>query len=274
MNSGVDLMESEAGLKALYKIYPRRRSDIYDTMQEFTCNIQKIIDEGGLNPLQERNFWEIQRIALGKAYRLSGDILNLTKKAIHALKHKPYKVAALCQEILWRYKEMLRLKLPGDIAWQFQAEVGQEIVEVDFVKNLFWTLFFARDPQLPSMPEELEVTPQAYLAGIGDVAGELGKIMEEFFLDCEVSEFDRVVYELRFRDVYCALYDFLEQFETVYGRVINNSRRPGYGNTYRGMLRGVQVMVSRHRDRVIRALADMGEVVEEHQNGVPAPEPD
>ena len=194
--------------------------------------------------IQER--FETQRRNIGKAYGLAAKIREASKDGIFHLGNKNFEDTNLCSsEMKSSWEELVRLDLPEDIAWQHQSEAGQEMVEFAYVELLYKATLTGETPKVLSH-QDLMVTPQTWLAGIGDATSELGKLMLKDLLNPKLSLEERITIYERFLKIYHELYDFLERLENVYGLVINNSRRRGYGNTYRGLVLRIQRFIERH----------------------------
>ena len=201
--------------------------------------------------LKIRERFEQQRKNIGKAYSLANTIREASKDGPFHLGNRDFENSGLCSsEMKGVWQDLMRLDLPTDIAWQHQAEAGQEMVEFIYVELLYKAIITGEIPKLPSHLE-LMVTPQTWLAGLGDVSGELGKLMLKEVLNPKLSIEDRIgIYE-KFLKIYHELYDFLERLENVYGMVINNSRRRGYGNTYRGLILRLQRLIEREEGHLL-----------------------
>ncbi|MBI3046223.1 MAG: hypothetical protein HYY86_01590 [Candidatus Harrisonbacteria bacterium] len=199
--------------------------------------------------IQER--FETQRRNIGKAYGLANKIREASKDGVFHLGSKDFENALLCSdEMKSAWQDLISLDLPADIAWQHQAEAGQEMVEFIYVQLLYKGILIGQTPKLPSY-QDLMVTPQTWLAGIGDATTELGKLMLKDLLDTKPSIDDRILDYEKFLKIYRELYDFLERLENVYGLVINNSRRRGYGNTYRGLVLRIQRFIERQEEKLL-----------------------
>jgi predicted translin family RNA/ssDNA-binding protein len=195
--------------------------------------------------------FEDQRRNIGRAYAISGDTVLLTKKAIATLRRGDHDEAdSMEKEIKRRFEMLLELNLPEDIKWQFSSEVGQEIVEFVFVKLLLPVLFEGKELEVIPDANDLKVTPQAYLAGLGDIPGELGKFVAEHFIKKSVPKKERREIRLRYLDIITQIYDVLDQFETVYPRVINATRRRGYNFRF-SVLARVRGIVRAEEDRIL-----------------------
>lgn len=198
-----------------------------------------------------QNFFEDQRRNIGRAYALSADIVLLTKKGIAALKRGDFGEAdSMEKEIKRRFDLLLELNLPEDIKWQFASEVGQEIVEFVFVKLLLPVLFDGKELEAIPDANDLKVTPQAYLAGLGDVPGELGKFVAEYFIKNSVPKKERREIRMRYLSLITQIYEVLDRFETVYPKVINASRRRGYNFRF-SVLARVRGIVRAEEDRIL-----------------------
>ncbi len=213
-----------------------------------------IADEGGLTGRDGK--FESQRRNIGKAYGCANEIREASKDGIASLERGDDENAAQCwidMERMW--KTLCELDLPADIAWQHQAEAGQEYVEFVFVNLLYPQIRNdqASHPQLPS-PQKLQVTPQAWMAGIGDTASELSKMTMSLLLNADLNGDQRVAIRKRFLAVAGEIYYFLDKFETVYGQVINNSRRRGFGNTFRGVIHRVKRVMEIHQEALVSHL--------------------
>ncbi len=244
--------------------------------------------------MRDLNLFEIQRISLGKAHATAGDILLLTKEIIHSLnrdllhlypvrqtdvdeymdgfdqmmrliasmgnfapkkiRFDPARIEEHIKEVLDKFKYLLSLEMREHVKSQFEAEVGQEIAELVYFVDLFPTLFFGKTPGIPPTPEELGITPQALLAGIAEIPGELKRSMVKCFASQEVPKKDRDAINLRYMKIVDKLYGFLEEYGAEYGGSINNSQRRGYHNTFRGMLGRMASIMASHLERMEEGL--------------------
>lgn len=208
--------------------------------------LKKLAEELKLNEL-----FETQRRNIGKAYSLANKIREASKDGAFYLGNQDFKQANECSsEMKSAWEELVRLDLPNDIAWQHQSEAGQEMAEFIYVELLYKAAIAGETPKLPSH-KELMVTPQTWLAGIGDAVTELGKLVLKDKLHPKLSINDRISIYEKFLKIYHELYDFLERLENVYGLVINNSRRRGYGNTYRGLVLRIQRFIENQEEKLL-----------------------
>lgn len=94
----------------------------------------------------------------------------------------------------------------------------------------------------PKRVHQITLAYPAWLAGIGDAPGELSKFVTRANAAAALEEGPELRYAdqkdllVRFLHIARTVHDFLSEFETCYPQVINNSQRPGWFNTYRGML--------------------------------------
>lgn len=243
-------------MQALSELYPRRTSDVDTHMTEFQTRLREIAILERINPEDQFNRFEAQRRQIGEGYHLSGDILNLTKRTIRAVYTAPETMVGFLREITRKYLRLIELDIPLDIARDFEAEVGQEITEVEGFRCVLPTLFFGEAPEMLPSPTKLRVTPQAWLAGLTEIPGELSRTLVKLQTRHIVPPDKRALFELRYQVICEKLEEFLDPYETVYGRVINNSRRLGYGQTFRGMLGRFRTVMLNHRQRLWEAIRD------------------
>lgn len=200
------------------------------------------------------DFFEDQRRNIGKAYALSGEILKLTKVGIAALKSNGDARAKEIEDTArFKFGILRKLNLPEDIRWQFTSEVGQEIVEFVVVRLLYPVLFCIEGHEMPIFPDfdELEVTPQAYLAGLGDVPGELGKLFADYLIaSSELDMKEKLALRQRYLQICFGIHRVLDQYETTYPRVINATRRRGYSFRF-SVLARMRDIIRREQERVI-----------------------
>lgn len=236
-------------MQALSKLYPRRTSDIDEYMEEYGKQLREIATLEGINPEDPYNLFEKQRVAIGRGYGNQGEALLLMKKAVENAKTSFPDAMDLQEEVQIRYVRMLESSIPIHSDSDLLENVGQEISELAFYLNLFHTLFFGEKPTTPPIPHLLRINPPAWLSGIADVISELSKGLVAFLTDHDIPVKQQLVYELRYRDIAKTLLDFLNKYLAVYGRVINNTTRRGFFNTFRGKILGAEIVLNKHYDR-------------------------
>lgn len=188
--------------------------------------------------------FETERINIGRGYGKENGLIHVSKAGIKAVIKWDRGEIDHCRkefDILW--EELEDLDMPDYKKCQFLSEAGQEIVEFYIFCLFFRLLTGSLAKKIVSVaditPQKLYVTPQAWLHGVGDAISELGKTTINLLVDLPDSdEFLRnvIVIRKRFLKIAGILYELLDQFETAYGPVINNSQRRGFGNTFRGIL--------------------------------------
>lgn len=162
--------------------------------------------------------------------------------------------------IAWEHLNKLDFQGMEDSFWQFRAEAGQEMVEAYVVDALYPFLFDGASAEdsfkwIPSA-DYLKVSNQCWLAGIGDAITELGKMMSDRLCDIDLKRQERVELRQRYLETAKELRDFLDQFEDCVPAIINNSRRRGYFNTFRGLLVRVKDCIIRVQEGLIHMLDD------------------
>ncbi|TSC89807.1 MAG: hypothetical protein G01um10143_297 [Parcubacteria group bacterium Gr01-1014_3] len=225
---------------------------------------------------------EQQRRDIGGSYAVANLLVKTSKEFIKALKYGDLSKADEFRQIfadLW--KELSDLDLPLHFASEKDTESGGEVVEAEGVFHLVPLLhpeyaqdratiqkrtqevlqnlwYKMGDPKADDSLDELVSTEEAlppeerhhklsipfpgWLAGLGDVIGELSKFVKEMILAKELEDGPALNHEeqklliKRFIFISRTVYKFLDRFETCYGMVINASQRPGWHNTYRAML--------------------------------------
>ncbi len=199
--------------------------------------------------------FENQRRAIGASFQLQKEIILASKKGVVALKKRNYDEIRAHQTNMTRlWQRMGDLDIPKDKAWQFDAEAGQELCEFFFAASFYEPVFMGGKTTEILGPENLKVTEQSWLAGLGDGVGEVSKMVRDYLLNPALSRQERKEIRWRFLGVARQIHRYLEQFETAYPMVIDNSRRRGYRNTFRGLLGYVENIISRLQDELIQTL--------------------
>lgn len=197
---------------------------------------------------------------VARAYQYDSDIRELSKVGIAALPDGNGDEVNRCGDgMIAKWEESGKLDLPGDIRWQHDAESSQEMVEFFATACLYPPIVnrpYCHKWQTIPSAEQLNVTPQSWLAGIGDTPGEVGKLLDDYLCREDVSRADRIACRKRFIETMREVYDFLDQFESCVPMIINNSRRMGYGNTFRGLLGRVRGAIRHQQECLIRLLDD------------------
>lgn len=220
--------------------------------------------------------FEQQRKNIGHGYGISGEMIHISKEGIRALRR--FDCAAL-EACIIKFKklwiDLQNLKMPGFKAWEFDANAAQEVAEFQFV-CVFYPLLIDNNLGFPIVSyyeyneetqEEWSISPQAWLAGLGDTVGEVGKLLYRFMVTLEFTDkrYLIAVKNLRKRFLYICeiIYSILEQFETAYGMVINNSHYAGFRNTFRGLLQQVEWIQAQEMQKLVEDRCRL--VLIEHQ---------
>lgn len=168
------------------------------------------------------------------AYQFRDSVCFYSHKGIQALTEGDLEELSLCEKRLKElWGELGNLNLPKDIQWRFDSSAAQEIVEMDQV-CFFWP--GVRDGKIK--PSEMKhysvflfwsIKPQAWLAGLGDTASEVGKVMIDYLYAHQASI--RVEEQLAMRDRYVqflsAVHEKVSEYKGTPGNIINNNRFRG-----------------------------------------------
>ncbi len=212
----------------------------------------------GWDKLQEQTAsfnagFENQRRNIGIGHQVKNKIILLSKKGIEALKvGSQDNLVRIKSEIIDSWNQLVDLRIPEDLKWQFLSEAGQELVEFFAVSILYPALFKNEDPDFDlfflSLPDEIK--PQILLAGLGDSVPELGKCLNDYLVSNRSLD-NRVCLREHFCFFAQKIYSTLGQFETSYGLVVDNTRRPGFANTFRGLLWRISNVINHEKETLI-----------------------
>lgn len=208
--------------------------------------------------------YEEQRRNIGQGYRVSNDMISVSKKGIKALRSFD---TAILEQCILQFKKLWRdlqnLNMPGFKAWEFDANAAQEVAEFQFV-CVFYPMLVNHNLGFSVVShceynekthEEWSIPSQAWLAGLGDTVGEVGKLLYRFMamLDHEGKSYLIAVKNLRkrFLCICEVIHGVLEQFETAYGMVIDNSHHAGFRNTFRGLLQQVEWIQAQEMQKLV-----------------------
>lgn len=234
-----------------------------------SMDLKTELDEVSMTEYPDKNLEEtltghiLQRFDAGKgatakAHSVKNEICHLSKEGIEALRCGDEQTAdekklAMEEEL----KRLAKIDLPFDSFWQFHSEAAQEVAEYHVVRWLYPILFTDSQLRPAKMPsaKELTMTPQAWLAGIIDGITEMSKLLSDRLCDDEqLTGEERLGLRKRFLVIARQIKSYLDQFADTVPAVVNNSRRPGYHETFRGGLGRVKGTVERTRDTIIEAL--------------------
>ncbi len=206
-----------------------------------------------------------QRGNIPKAHNIRNNANNLTREGVAALKRGDYAAVHSCSiDNAEAWVELKELDLPGDLGWQFDSEAGQEIQEFHMVLWAYPLIFGGKviEPNFPSpsnfLPEDLRdseryhLTSQAYLAGTADAVGELSKLVRSYTIEKNLDLEEQSAIKKKFLETAKMILAFLEQWADIPPMIINNSRRRGFGNTYRGMIGRVEGNIERMEESLLQ----------------------
>jgi predicted translin family RNA/ssDNA-binding protein len=200
--------------------------------------------------------FESQRRDFGMGYRLQNDLILASKQGVKALKSGNMEAAKAAEtEMLHLWQEIDKIDVPLDTWWEFSGNAGQELVEYLGVSALWpYVSGKAETPGTILSVTELHMRPPTWLRGLGDVPGEIGKMVLDVLLKGEISKEERIAIRRRLVEVVEDIYNFLDQYETCYPQVINDSRRKGFRNTFRGMLQNVGFLLEKMKRELLEAI--------------------
>lgn len=211
------------------------------------------------------SFLEDQRRSIGAAYQMANDVCRLSKEGVSALASGNHTlVADKATRIQAAMAALRKFNVPPDFLWQRLGEAGQEAVEFCVVCELHNLLFpegrvgedgGERVIALPS-PDEMLVTPQAWLSGVIDATSELGKIATERMCRGDLTRAQHVGLLRRLLEITRTVNDFLQKFVSVPGSVLDINRRQGFGNTFRGKMFRIEQMLERNQLALLRMVQD------------------
>ncbi len=212
-------------------------------------------------------FLEEQKRQVGPAYQAANDVRHHSKIGMVALKESNYALLALCaQRIGENMATLRRLNLPADLLWQHIGEAGQEAGEFMLVRELHELLFprgmvpsgsepFEGGMNIPSATD-LCLEPQAWLAALIDATSELGKLAVERMCRGDMTRAQHVATLRRMLEIARTVYGYLQKFEGAVPMIINNSRRRGYGNTFRGAMYRIERLIENNELALLRMVQD------------------
>ena len=194
-----------------------------------------------------------------KAYRLTGTdplegIVGLSKTGIRLAKHgrSTHRVE---ETITRKLRELLDLNLPTGQKEEFLVTAIQEVIEHHGVTSALPFLFGQKADFTLQIPEEILkiTTPQALIAGLADVPGEVFKILRYrltvgHFTPQQKFELWKKLHELAEQ-----FYVTLEKFADVPGRILHAGHRYDYRFNFKfGALPKIQIIVERCEEQVLR----------------------
>jgi len=205
------------------------------------------------------DFFNTQRRSVGEAYRLRNEIVSETKRGLVLLKKgKPKEANEVLVRLFSAIERFNAINLPDDTRWQLKAEASQEVMELHLVLFIFYPYVFEGKefavggfvPFFSPMNQSLDQTPQACLAGLIDAVSETGKMLTWFFSQGGINKPERKKIRERFLELAEDAYSFLSRFETTSDQIVGNTRRQGYGNTFRAQLSRLEQIIDSEREKL------------------------
>ncbi|MBI5421245.1 MAG: hypothetical protein HZA35_02925 [Parcubacteria group bacterium] len=136
--------------------------------------------------------FENQRRNFGKGYQAQNDLILTSKVGVGALKSGDAVEVERCKQRMFRlWDDIDNIIVPLDTWWQFSGNAGQEFVEFLGVAALWpYVSGVAQEVDLIPSVDELHMCPQTWLRGLGDVPGELGKMVLDRLLEMDFSKIE------------------------------------------------------------------------------------
>lgn len=189
------------------------------------------------------DIFEEQRRKLGMAFRTLNIGNHHSKMVFRSLGDGELEEAKKhLDECLEKYNELKQANIPSIFLRELVNDAGQELYEAVLGFELYPFLIGKNDALKISLPNDMDfdITPQALLAGMGDVASELGKLIELIFYyqvkhgSLKISR--KELFERRIL-IAEAIQVYMDRYASAYPLVLSASRRPGQGfsNKKRGV---------------------------------------
>lgn len=160
-------------------------------LQDLRIEIEKKVEELFTKPSEDfEEYFEEQRRDYGKAQRLFADVRALSHEAFDCLEvgdlHEAQLLYMECEKA---YEELINaseINIPARLLTQIKNDAGQELVEAYFGIALYPVLTGTIEvSEIPNIImkscDELNITPQAWLAGAADAASEIGKLAKSIW---------------------------------------------------------------------------------------------
>ncbi|NCN52921.1 hypothetical protein GW950_00465 [Candidatus Wolfebacteria bacterium] len=226
---------------------PEVTKAIFKEINRLTEKFHPVFEEGRRN--------------LGKSHGMRNANNVLSHFGIQALQRGDMATAKEAKSLMDEATDILKNMegIPRDLEWQFDATADQERAEFVIVMELYPYLSINKNMEGLSISsnEDLQMTPQSWLSGLGDATSELGKVYRRNLCERGLSKEDRVAMRERYVDIAEGIREALGRFETAYAMVINNSRSRNFGSTFRGLLGRIDGLIERERDKISIMLDDM-----------------
>ena len=185
--------------------------------------------------------FENERRGAGRGHGLRTELVEGTKSTIRALlrTHDLPNARESFDALKTMKEELFKIEMPERDLHARAQESDQELVECSYYIDLFPAVFFGG--ALPAKwqdPDDLNMHPAVFLNGLLDVMSELLKSVGDYLLEAQPEEYGAdLIFDLKARCIgVCeGLWAFLDEYEYVYGGVIDLSRC--FGSKYKSKLR-------------------------------------
>lgn len=220
------------------------RSSLHDDLREMGRRYRELVDlgrNGNADKLGMHVFFDNERRGIGRGHGLRTEFNEGTKAVIrdllrtHDLKGALEKFEAL----KFTRAELLSVNMPMRDRLGRVQEADQEYVECAYYIDFFPVVFLGKPlPEKYQDPDDLGVHPTVFLNGLLDVISELTKSVGDYLLETPQEKFNaELVFTLKGRclGVCEGLWRFLDEYEYVYGGVINLTKF--FAGQYKSKLR-------------------------------------
>jgi predicted translin family RNA/ssDNA-binding protein len=246
---GGEMSDNKLNFTALSKSYEPRRTDIGQQIDGIMEDIVGIADEADIHPDNPHNRFRMMQRSYSAAHTLRNAVNSYAKEAALAMRQDRRDDARQSiHQAQAKYNELCGLVMPEDEQWGFTSDAGQELIEMVLYVDLYPCIFDGQQPIRIDTPDDRCVTEQAWLAGIQDVVGELYRAVNGMTIRWRMPLEHEEVLRTRFSELMEQLYIFAESYESMYPRVINNTRQRHFAQTYRGKLGGVRQIIDKNND--------------------------
>lgn len=202
------------------------------------------------------DLFEKLRRSIGQGYQNLTEHNLASKSAINALKRGDEDNLETHKNTMRAcWDRILSLHVPNSKFTEFTSKAGQELIEF-FAVEATWPYIKGdkREPGAVPSAEDLEMRPQTRLHGLGDVPGELGKMVIDLLLDESISREEAIAIRARLVEVVQMIVDYLTSYENTYGLVIDSDLgRTHYFATFRGVIQRAEQLLCRMKEELIAA---------------------
>lgn len=171
-----------------------------------------------------------QRTNVGRGHGLKNEVVQTSKVDIFNTKCQQTAAAEESRKKMAEaYIQLLEIDLPPSKREEMIEMAAQEYVEATFVRTGCPHIFEGKEiPDIPTM-KDLDVTPQAYLAGMVDCPTELSKLLTDHLLLTDLSPEEEFQTIYRYVNFVSSLCRFLSLFTGFPPGVVNATTIRGQG---------------------------------------------